>query len=175
MVGSTGHSADTVVTGGKTTGDRSAKTSITVARVIDTLEEGELGGVQWLVRGEGVTQVLDGDVSVANNVASVSELLGSRVVSVVGVGEGAQVHVGDLDIDVKVLVRLRLIAGYRACDDGRGHVVLRWNLSHGDTVARTLLVLQTIGQGLAGAEVDEVVLISDGGSLALLGTLLLSI
>lgn len=175
MVGSTSHGADTVVTGGKTTSNRGAKTSITVARIVDTLEEGELRGIQRLVRGEGVTQVLDGNVSVANNIATVSELLGSRVVGVVGVGEGSQVHVGDLDIDIEVLVRLRLIAGHGACDDGRRHVVLRWNLTHRDTVARTLLVLQAIGQGFAGAEVDEVGIISDGGSLALLSTLLLSI
>lgn len=175
VVGSTGHSADTVVAGGKTTGDGGAKTSIAVARIVDTLEEGELRGIQRLVRSEGVAQVLDGDVSVANNVASVSELLRSRVIGVVGVGKGSQVHVGDLDVDIEVLVGLGLGAGHGACDNGRGHVVLRWNLTHGDTVAGTLLVLLTIGQGLAGAEVDEVVVISNGGGLAIFGTSLLSV
>lgn len=175
MVGSTGHGADTVVTSGETTSDSGAQASVAVTRVVDTLEEGELRGIQRLVRGEGVTQVLDGNVSVANNVASVSKLLRSRVVGVVGVSEGSQVHVCDLDVDIEVLVRLGLTTGHRARDDGRGHVVLRGNLTHGDTVARSLLVLQTIGQGLAGAEVDEVVLISDGSGLALFGTCFLSI
>lgn len=175
VVGSTGHGADTVVTSGKTTSNRGAQASIAVARVVDTLEEGELRGIQRLVRGEGVAQVLDGDVSVANHVASVSKLLRSRVVGVVGVSEGAQVHVCDLDVDIEVLVRLRLLAGHRACDDGRSHVVLRGNLTHGDTVAGSLLVLQTIGQGLAGAEVDEVVIISDGSGLAGFRTCFLSI
>lgn len=175
VVGSTGHGADTVVTGWETTSDCGAQTSVAVARVVNTLEEGELGGIQRLVRGEGVAHVLDGDVSVADNVASVSELLGSRVIGVVGVGEGTQVHVCDLDIDIEVLVGLGLFARHRACDDGRGHVVLRWDLTHGNTVAGSLLVLQTIGQGLAGAEVDEVVVIRDGGGLARFGTCFLSI
>lgn len=175
VVGSTGHGADTVVTSRETTSDSGAQASIAVASVIDTLEEGELRGIQSLARGEGVTQVLDGDVSVANNGASVSKLLRSRVVGVVGVGEGTQVHVGDLNVDIEVLVRLRLFARHRARDDGRGHFALRGNLTHGDTVAGSLLVLLTIGQCLAGAEVDEVVGISFGSSLARLGTRLLSI
>lgn len=108
VVGGTGHGADTVVTSRETTSDSGAQASVAVASVIDTLEEGELRGIQRLVRGEGVTQVLDGDVGVANNVASVSKLLRSRVVGVVGVSESTKVHVGDLNVDIEVLVRLRL-------------------------------------------------------------------
>lgn len=175
MVGSTGHGADTVVTGGETTSDSSAQASVAVSGVVDTLEEGKLGSVEGLVRSDGVAHVLDGDVSVANDIASISELLGRGVVGVVGVGEGAKVHVCDLHVNIEVLVRLRLLAGHRTCDDGRGHVVLSWDLTHGDTVARSSLVLEAIGQGLARAEVDEVVFIRDGGGLARFGTGFLSI
>jgi hypothetical protein len=160
VVGSSGHGAETVVTGGKTARNLGGEKPITVTRVINTLEEGKLSSIQRLGRSKGVTQVLDGNVSVANNVATISKLLGSRVVGVVGVGEGSQVHVGDLDVDIEVLVRLRLFAGHGVYDDGRWHLGLRWDLTHGDTVARTLLVLLAVGHSLAGTEVDEVVGIS---------------
>lgn len=156
VVRGAGHGADTVVARGKTTGDGGLQGSLSVTSVVDALEEGELGGVQGRGGVEGVAHVLDGDVGVADDIAAVAELLGCRVVCAVRVGEGAELHVGDLDLDVEVLVGRRLLARDGARDDGRHHVRLGGHLAHGDTVAGSLLLLQAVGQRLARAEVDEV-------------------
>lgn len=170
MVGRPGHGADAVVASRQATGDRRGEGALAVAGVVDTLEEGELGRVEGRGGGQRVAQVLDGDVGVSDDVAA-AELLGRGVVRAVRVGEGAQLHVGDLDGDVEVLVGRGLLAGDGAGDDGRDHVGRGGHVTHHDTIAGALLLLQTVGQRLAGTEVDEVGIISLRLGLAGLSTL----
>lgn len=156
MVGRTSHGAHTVVTSGQTTSDRRRESTLAVTSVIDALEESELGRV-WRRGGVGrVAHVLDGDVGMSDDIATRAELLGRGIVRAVGVGEGTQLHVGDLDSHVEVLVGCGLLASDGAGDDSRDHVSRGGHLTHHDTVTRALLLLQAVGQSLARAKVDEV-------------------
>lgn len=109
-------------------------------------------------------------MSVSNDIATRAELLGCGVVRAVGVGEGTQLHVGDLDRDIEVLVGGRLLTSDGAGDDSRDHVGRGGHFAHHDTVTRALLLLQTVGQSLARAEVDEVGSVRLRFGLAGLGT-----
>lgn len=166
VVGSTRHGADTVVTSRQTASDSGSQLSLSVASIIDTLEEGELGGIRGRGRSQGVANILDGDVSVANDRAATAELLGRCVVRAVRVREGAQLHVLDLYGNVKVLVGCGLLAGDRASDDGSRHLAARRHLTHHNTVAGPALYLKTVGQRLARTEVDEVGIVCDRLGLA---------
>lgn len=159
VVGGTCHGADAVVASGQTARDGRGEGALAVAGVVDTLEEGELGRVRGRAGVLRVAHVLDGDVGVPDDGAARAELLGGRVVGAVGVGEGTQVHVGDLDGDVEVLIGRGLLAGDGAGDDSRDHLGLRGHVTHGDTVTRALLLLDAVGQCLAGTEVDEVAIV----------------
>lgn len=130
-----------------------------VAVIVDSLEESELGGIKRCRGCQGVAHVLNGDVSVANDVAR-GKLLWRRVVCGSGVGEAAQLHVGDLDSHVEGLVGCHGCSGNWVEDDGGDHVGRCWDITHHDTIARTSLGLETVGHCLAGAEVDEVGVIS---------------
>lgn len=156
MVGSREHSADTVVTSGKSACNGSRQESIAVTGVVDTLEEDELSGVERLSRGQRVTHVLNSNVSVTDDLALAVEVLRSGVVCVVSICEGTSLEVVDLNLDVKVLVRLEVLVVLRVDQNTGNHVGLRGDVTHGDTVARALLLLQAVRQRLAATEVDEV-------------------
>ena len=160
VVGGGEHGADTVIAGGQTTSDGSGEETVAVAGIVDALEEDEAGGVKGLVRGQRAAQVLDSDVSVANDVALAIEVLGGGVVGALSVSERARGEVVDLDLDVKVLVGLDVSVVRRVAEDGRDHAVLGGNAAHGDTVAATPCLLLTVGDVLALAEVDEVGLVA---------------
>ena len=156
MVGSTRHRADAVVTGGETTSDRGREDTLAIASVVDTLEEDELLRVGRVVGREVVSEVLDGNVGVADDTALAVEILRSRVVRLLRVGEGSGREVLGVDNNVERLVLLDGLTGLRVLDDAADHPVGGRDLAHDDTVAGAALDLLTIGQGLAGAEVDEV-------------------
>ena len=160
MVGGTDHGADTVVAGRETAGDGGLELAVAVTGIVDTLEEDELRGVGGVVRVQGVAEILDGNVGVTDDLAGAVEILGRGVVGGVRVGEGAGREVAHLDGDVELLVGLDVLVVLGVLEDGRHHVVLRGDLAHGDTVARTLLDLLAVRQGTALAEVDEVVVVA---------------
>lgn len=171
MVGRTCHGADTVVSSRQATSDRRRQLALAVASIVDTLEESKLGRIR---RRGGIlraTHVLNGNVRVADDVATGAELLGRGVVRAVRVGEGAQLHIGDLNGDVEVLVRRGRVVGERVDDDGRDHVRRGGHLAHRDTVAGTLLLLQTVGQCLTHTKVDKVGVVGLRFGLASLGAL----
>ena len=85
-----------------------------------------------------------------------------RVVSVDGVGERPSHQVGQLDLDVKRGVGLEILVGGWENHDRRDHVVVGWNFSHNNTIARTLGDLLAVGESLASTEVNEVSWISFG-------------
>lgn len=129
MVGSAGHGAQAVVALGKTTRDIGAELARTVSGVVDALEEDELLGIQGLGGVEVVAEVLDRDVGVARDLA-VGHLLRARVVRVDGVGEGAEVHVGNKDLDAEGLALCEIIHVLGVEDNGRHHVVDRGDIAH---------------------------------------------
>lgn len=171
MVGRTSHRADTVVTGGQTTSDGGSKLSLTISGIVDTLEESKLGGVWGCGWREGVTQILNDDVSVTDNLSLAVELLRRGVVGAVRVGEGSELHVCHLHGNVKVRVRCGLLSGHGADDDSCHHLAACWHFTHDNTVTRSTLLLETVGQSLAGTEVDEVGVVGNGLGLARCGTL----
>lgn len=129
MVGSAGHGAQAVVALGKTTRDIGAELARTVSGVVDALEEDELLGIQGLGGVEVVAEVLDRDVGVTRDLA-VGHLLRARVVRVDGVGEGAEVHVGNKDLDAEGLALCEIIHVLGVEDNGRHHVVDRRDVAH---------------------------------------------
>jgi len=173
MVGGRGDRASTVVTGRETSLERGSEKTIAVTSVVDTLEESKVLSIRRVVGV--VTHVLDGDMGVANDVASLKRLRGS-VVGVVRVGERTGLQVGDLHGEVNLLVFLdALFVVLGAGEDRRDHVTNGRNISHDDTVAGSLLDLETVGEGLALAEVDEVGLVSEGRGLSIFLALVESI
>jgi len=173
MVGGRGDRASTVVTGRETSLERGSEKTIAVTSVVDTLEESKVLSIRRVVGV--VTHVLDGDMGVANDVASLKRLRGS-VVGVVRVGERTGLQVGDLYGEVNLLVFLdALFVVLGAGEDRRDHVTNGRNISHDDTVAGSLLDLETVGEGLALAEVDEVGLVSEGRGLSIFLALVESI
>lgn len=129
MVGSAGHGAQAVVALGKTTRDIGAELARTVSGVVDALEEDELLGIQGLGGVEVVAEVLNRDVGVTRDLA-VGHLLRARVVRVDGVGEGAEVHVGNKDLDAEGLALCEIIHVLGVEDNGRHHVVDRGDIAH---------------------------------------------
>ena len=155
MIGRAGHGADSVEAGGKTGSDVGRKQACTVSIVVDTLEESEslrVGRSAWC---QVVTQILDGDVSVTDDIAAL-EFLRSRVIGVSGIGEGTGDQVLRLDGDAERRVGVNVLAWCREDNDRRDHVIVGRNITHDDTVARSCGHLETVGEGLATAEVDKV-------------------
>jgi hypothetical protein len=89
MVGGGGHGADAVGTSRKTRSKIGREGSLTVTSVVDTLEECEFLCIRGVLR-LGVTDVLDTDMSVTDNVATL-QILRSDVVSNVRVRELSEI------------------------------------------------------------------------------------
>lgn len=165
MVGRGRHAAQAVVAGGETAGDLGREEATAVAGVVDALEKGKLLGVQRLLGVEGLARVLDSDVGVADDDALLVEVLRRRVVGVGGVGEGAGRKVEHLHLDIKVLLGSNVVAVLGVDEDARDHLGGGGNVSHGNTVAGSSADLGTVGQRLALAKVDKVVVGSRRSSL----------
>ncbi|KAK1238366.1 hypothetical protein MKX07_006512 [Trichoderma sp. CBMAI-0711] len=156
VVGSRGHGAQAVVSGGQAVGNGGRQQTLAVASIVDTLEEDKELRVQGLGGVQRVTGALDSDVSVANDVAVAVNVLGSRIVGGGGVGEGARGKVEHLDLNVEGGVLVNVVAVLGVHEDGRNHVFGGGDVAHGDTIARARPDLLTVGESLALAEVDEV-------------------
>lgn len=104
MVRRRGHSAYTIVSGREATSNGGRKEAIVVAGIIDALEEGELGWIRRLGGIEGVAQVLNRDVGVADDLAAAVKVLWRRVVGELGVGECAGGEALGLHRDGEVFV-----------------------------------------------------------------------
>lgn len=157
------HGADTIVTSWETTGDSCGEEALTVTSIVDALEESE-GDWVWCSSGSQViTKSLNGNVSMAND-DSVVQRLRSSVVGNIGVGKRSSCEICDLELNVEGLIGWQILAWLRVQDDGRDHVGLCRDITHNDTVARSGLDLETIGQGLSGTEIDEVGSVSGRGS-----------
>ena len=70
MVGCRGHRANTVVARRETASNRGSEKTLAITGVVDTLEEGELSGIQCCGRVQAATQVLNSHVSMTNNLAT---------------------------------------------------------------------------------------------------------
>lgn len=171
VVGRASNGADTVVSGGQAASNGGFELSVAVSGIVDALEEGECGSVRRIGGSQGVANILADDVGVANDEATAAQLLRCRIVGVVRVGESTQLHVLDLHSNVEVRVGFRLLAREGAGDDGRRHLGLCWYVAHRDAVTGTPLLLDTVGQCLAGAKVDEVCSVSLRFGLAIIGSL----
>lgn len=145
VVGRTSHRADTVVTGGQTTSDGGRKLALAISGIVDTLEESKLGGVWWCGGRQGVTQILNDNVGVTDDLALAIKLLRGGVVSAVRVGEGSELHVCHLHGNIKVRIRGGLLSGQGAENDSGHHLAACWHFTHHNTVARSTLLLETVG------------------------------
>jgi len=86
MVGGGGHGAYSVVACRETTSDGGGEETLSVTCVVDALEESELGGVEGAGWVQRAAEILDSDVSVADN-DSIFEELWCSVVGCIGVGK----------------------------------------------------------------------------------------
>jgi hypothetical protein len=124
------HAADTVETLRETRLEISAQETLTVAGVVDTLEESKLLSVEGLVLVRVASKVLDGDVGVSNNL-TVTEGLRGGVVGFVGVGEGSGLQVADLNGELNGTVGLDNVVVLGVSKDGRNHLTGGRDFSHG--------------------------------------------
>jgi hypothetical protein len=124
------HAADTVETLGETRLEVSAQETLTVAGVVDTLEESKLLSVEGLVLVRVASKVLDCDMGVSNNL-TVTEGLRGGVVGFVGVGEGSGLQVANLNGELNGAVGLDNVVVLRASKDGRNHLTGGRDFSHG--------------------------------------------
>lgn len=130
MVSRGGHSANTVSALGKATLDGSLKVAIYVSGVVDTSEKGILGRIRPGRRRDSVTQGLDGNVDVANDLAVLIECLRSGVISSKRIGKGTRGEVVNMNLDLEVRVGLDFLSWMRGLDDSRNHFVNRGDLAH---------------------------------------------
>jgi hypothetical protein len=149
------HRADAVEPRRETTGDHSLEETLAVPVIIDTLEEGECLRVGRRCGSQVAAEILDGDVTVTDDVTTL-ELLRSGVVRGQGIGEGAGDQVRELHLDGEVLVGGDVFAGAGEQHDRRDHVGIGGDVAHDHAVAGSAGGLGSVGQGLARAEVDEV-------------------
>lgn len=177
VIGGTGHGADAITTRGQTSSHLGGKPTLAITGIVDALEESKLPGIKGLGGVQGVAGVLDSDVCVANDLTIPVEVLGSRVIGACSVREGAELHVGNVDLDLEGLEGREIVAVLGVKNDCRNHPIEGRDLAHRclqlagnrcdevsgihtDTIARAIPVLQTVGQGLARAEIDEVGIIT---------------
>lgn len=167
MVGSRRHGADAVVASGKSTGHISLNKTLAVAGIVDTLEEDELLGIKRGLGVKRVASVLDGDVGVTNDPAVSTELSGTAVVGARGVGESAEVEVGDVELDGEGLANTEVLEVLGRENHSGDHVLHGGDVTHNNTVARTATLLEAVGEVLTSAEVDEVGLVNSSLNLAI--------
>jgi hypothetical protein len=109
---------------------------LAVASVVDTLEEGKCLRIRWVVRG--IAHVLDGDVGVANDFASIERLRGG-IVGSVGVGESSGLEVGNLHGKLDRSVGLDVVVVLRVRKDSRDHVARRRDVAHDCVVLASVI------------------------------------
>jgi hypothetical protein len=150
---------DTVDTSWKTFGNIGGQNTVHRGSV-ETLEESKDFGVQGLRRVESRHQ-LHGNVAMTLDL-TIDQLLRSGIVCVGRVRERSGVKVVDLERDGELGVGSDGIKVLGGVELGGRHVVNGRDVAHGGGVARTSLDLETVGNGLADTEVDEVVRANEG-------------
>ena len=130
MVRRGSHSANAVVASRKSPSNSRREPAFSITSVVDSLEEGELSGIERSGGVQGVAEILDSDVGVADDLAAL-ELLRGGVVGVIGVGEGSGYEVCHLDFDIEGRVgRDCVTALCRERDYGGDHVLVGGDISH---------------------------------------------
>lgn len=95
MVAGGGDGADAVETSWQTSGEVCGESALTIASIIDTLEEGKGFRVESICGICLAVEVLNRDVSMANDRAALQSLRGG-VIGVVRIGERPSLQVRDL-------------------------------------------------------------------------------
>ncbi len=155
MVGGGVHCADAIEAGGETVSDVCGEKTLAVAVIIDTLEEVEDFRVRGAGGSESAAEILDSDVTVTDDLATL-ESLRSRVVCALSIGEGAGDQVLKLDLNSEGLVCVQVVSRTREEHYSGNHVLVGRNIAHSDTVAGAASHLFTVCQSLASANIDEV-------------------
>ena len=134
------HGASAVVSSRKSTRDGCLKKTFSITVIVDPLEKGKFCRVEgggWVQR---ITHILDSHVRVSNDVAA-RKSLGGCVISRIGVCKRASDEICHLDGNVEGRIGLNGgTAGQWEGNNGRYHVRLGWDVTHGckvSTVHRT--------------------------------------
>lgn len=99
------------------------------------------------------------------DIAATAQLLWCGIVGGFGVREKSGIEIVDLHFSVEGPGR-DFIAVLGKDEFARNYVRLGRDFAHGDAVAGSLFILLAVGQGFAGAEIDEVIVGSIGRSFA---------
>lgn len=163
MVGSSVNGAETVSTRIQSVGNLSGER---VATRIQSLEEGELARVGRLRLGDG-SKLLNDNVRVTLDISGLVNLLRSREIGFLCIGEVTSLEMLELELDSEGLVGLNFSIVQRELELARGNVGGGGDDSHGSRVAGTTLDLLAVSEGLIGGktEVDKVVRGSQGSDL----------
>lgn len=89
------HGTDTISTSGQTVSNSSLQQTLSIASIINTLEEGKCCWIRRCGRVE-TANILDGDMDVANNLTGGVKSLWCCVVCASSIGKGTGLEVGDL-------------------------------------------------------------------------------
>ena len=133
MVGGRVHGADAVEASWKTCSNTGCQKTLTVAGIINTLEEGKRLRVGTLSGSEAAAEILNGDVAMTDDVSTL-QLLGSGVVGGKRISEDTSHQVGNLHLCGESCVWCNVVSRSREQDDGRDHVLVGGNITHNDTV-----------------------------------------
>lgn len=156
MIGSSKHGAETIVASRQTTGNICGEKALAVPSIIDTLEESKLACIQRRSRAERTAEVLYSDMRMANDVTRAIQVLRGGIVRAIRISEGTGVEISDLDLNLKVRVCLDVVVILWVDQNAGNHLGLGGDITHHNTVARPLFLLETVCQFLARAEIDEV-------------------
>jgi len=144
---------------------------VALSRLVESLEESKVEHGQDVGSVEG-SELLNNNVRVADD-DSALQSLGRSVVVPLRVDKVSTDQVGDLHLNVE-----RSVGGEGSESVGgedklaRGHLGGRRDFTDGRWVARAGHDLLTVGQGLSGTEVDEVVLAGQRSNLSCDGNIL---
>lgn len=164
MVPGGDHCAGAIDSGWQTAFDHSLQETLAVPGIVDALKEGEFRRIGRSGRLQ-LTDVLHRDVTVANDVSVVVEVLRRGIVVRGRVDEETGLEVYRLHRDVEGGVGGDLVARLRIRNHRRDHVLACRDPAHGDAVARPRRDLYAVGELLARTEIDEVCIIA-GAALA---------
>jgi hypothetical protein len=146
VVGSSVDREQPIDTWGNTLVNISGDDTIVIRGPVHTLEEGELGGVEWLSVVKALAGLND-NVGVANEDTVVVDFSRSSVVVGLRVGEETGLEVAELELDGEGLVGRDLAKVEWELEFGRGHAVLGENATLRDDVAGSRSDLLAISEG----------------------------